>query len=98
MAGAHPARLETGLPVENEEVKARMNVPVKPESSGLAQDRSWTAEYRDGYERGRRARTLNQIPPRHLLIGLSDHAAGFRAGYCADAPDSPRTQALGRSR
>ena len=64
---------------------------------GVAQNKGWTEGYRDGYTRGKRARSLNQAPPWELLIEESEHASGFRAGYFADIHGAVGAYAFGFS-
>lgn len=69
-----------------------MNVPGKQESALLAEQDSRSTEYEHGYVHGERSRTLNEAPPKYVMIGIDDYAFGFRAGYFANVRSTPRAE------
>jgi hypothetical protein len=84
------------LIVAYHKMKAIMRVPTKEESARLAVPNSPTSEYEHGYVHGERSRTLNEAPPKYVMIGIDDYAFGFRAAYFANVRSTPRADNLGK--
>lgn len=73
-----------------------MLVPSKEESVLLAEQDIRSTEYQHGYVHGERSRTLNEAPPKYVMIGIDDYAFGFRAGYFANVRSTPRAGNIGK--
>jgi len=47
----------------------------------LAKRRGWSIARAEGYVTGETARRRGEIPSTYWMVGIDDHAVGFRAGY-----------------
>jgi len=59
----------------------------------LVETCGWSMARAEGYVKGEAARRRGEMPPQHSIVGIDDHALGYRAGYFVR--ESPRFRSEG---
>lgn len=96
MQAAREEGIQLAVIVAGKTKRANVKITIKQGSTVLGEIDCQGTEYEKGYAHGERLRELNELVPKHLMVGIDEYALGFRAGYFANIRMAPHGEGGGR--